>query len=88
MRVLKRLGVALEQRNFVLANSFALFGVGYPQSSFWGQAQHAELALVLVVVHLVRGFAGVNQCERLGENRLNSSLINKPVHLPLSLIHI
>jgi hypothetical protein len=52
--------VALEQRDFVLTNSFALFGITYSKAGFWSQAQHPELAFMLIVMHLVRSFTSVD----------------------------
>jgi hypothetical protein len=52
--------MTLEQGDFVLTNSFALFGIAYSEPGLGSQAQHSELAFVLIVMHLVCRFANVD----------------------------
>ena len=49
--------MALEHRDAILAHALALLGIEHTLAVFGGQAQHAELALVLVVMDLVGGLA-------------------------------
>src|SRR5215470_9873211 len=74
--------VATEQRDLVLADGGATFGIVDAQTLPGRQAQHADLALVLVAVdragclaHLVERVDGRQQ-------RLDPALAHQPVGLP------
>src|SRR5918995_1031025 len=80
------LGVALEQRDAILADALALLGVGHTPAGLRGQAQHGQLALGLVAVHRSGGLA--HQLERVDgrHHRLDRATVDEPVHVPGLLV--
>src|ERR1044071_5261966 len=57
-------------------------GIPHAQALFRCEAQHADLALVCVLVHVVRGLSSLLQCVHTGQCRVGLSLGDQPVGLP------
>src|SRR5262245_25831341 len=57
-------------------------GIPHAKALFRRKTQHADLALVLVVVHLVSRLTGVLERVHTGQCRMDLSLGNQPVGLP------
>src|SRR5262245_141611 len=56
--------------------------IPYAEALFRRETQHADLALVLVLVHLERGLAGLLQRVHTGQCRMDLSLGDQAVRLP------
>src|SRR5688500_8803115 len=56
--------------------------IPHAQALFRCEAQHTDLALVCVLVHVVRRLSGVLQCVHTGQCGVDLSLGDQPVRLP------
>ena len=77
------------RRNRVILSSptlLAELGVVDAEALLGGQAEHADLALVQVLVDLVGGLAGLLERVNAGEHRLDLALADQLVGLPRLLV--
>src|SRR2546421_7991961 len=75
-----------EERDPVLAHLLAEREVVDAKPLPGSEGQHAELALVEVVVHLVRGLAHLGEGVHSRQDRLDHALADEPVGLPRLLV--
>src|SRR4051812_5199223 len=71
-----------EQRDLVFADLVSQLGIVDAEPLARRKAQHADLALVQVVVHLVGGLAGVGQRVDGREDRLHLAGADELVRVP------